>query len=315
MPSRLLTFALRRAAAAIVLILLVASAALLLARLAPGDHLSPFDLDPVAAAAERRRLGLDAPLLSQYLGWVGRLTQLDLGDSTRYPGRSVASLLFERAGTSLLLGCAALVLATMVGVPLGVVSGSRPPGVAMSGLRALSVLLLSLPPVVLSLALVMIASRTGWLPVGGLPRTAGGMISLQHLVLPVIALALPVAAVLERFQSRAIRESLATPAILAARARGVPAARLVWRHALRLSLTPVLGIYGIIIGSLLSGSFVVEYVMTLPGLGRLMYDALLARDANLAAGCVGVGALFLAVGVLVADVALAIVDPRVGAAT
>jgi peptide/nickel transport system permease protein len=134
-------------------------------------------------------------------------------------------------------------------------------------------------------------------------------------VLPVIALALPVVPVLERLQSRALAEALADPAILAARARGLPHRRIVWRHALRLSLKPVLAVYGVIVGALLSGSFVVEYVMSWPGLGRLMYDALVYRDANLAAGCAAAGAAFLAFGILLSDVALAAVDPRLSSST
>jgi peptide/nickel transport system permease protein len=136
---------------------------------------------------------------------------------------------------------------------------------------------------------------------------------VRHLVLPGLALALPFAAALERLQSRSIADALRDPSILAARARGVPLRRVVWHHAWRLSLEPVLAVYGVMIGALISGSFVVEYVMTWPGLGRLMYDALVSRDANLVAACAATGTAFLAAGILAADIALAAVDPRLEA--
>jgi len=303
-------FVIRRGATALVLILIAGSAALLLARAAPGDHLSSFEGDQKAIAAERHRLGLDAPILTQYGRWITHVLRFDLGESVRYPGRAVSDLIAEKAGYSALVGVVALLFATLIGIPTGVVTGSRRRGPLRLGVRAAVILLLSLPPVVLSLALLLMASRTGWFPVGGLPAepTIGEM--SWYLVLPVLALGLPVAAVLERLQARAIADALATPSVLAARARGISRGRVVWRHAFRQSLTPVLAVYGIIIGSLISGSFVVEYVMTWPGLGRLMYDGLVSRDANLVAGCAATGAAFLALGVFVADVALAAADPR-----
>ena len=312
MLPRLLTFLLRRAVAAFVLVFVVSSAALLLARLAPGDHLSGFHIDSDVAARERERLGLDQPLHLQYVRWVRGLATLDLGESTRYPGRPVFALVADRAANSLVLGGAALVVATLLGIPSGVLTGSRRSGFGVKALKAAAIVLLSTPPVVLSLTLLLAASRTGWFPVGGFPAGQGVGELARYIVLPVLALALPIAAALERLQSRAITDALSDPSTLAAQARGLPHSRIVWRHAFRLSLKPVLGVYGIVIGALISGSFVVEYVMTWPGLGRLMYDALVNRDANLVAGCAAAGAAFLATGILCSDVALAAADPRLG---
>jgi ABC-type dipeptide/oligopeptide/nickel transport system permease component len=301
-------FAVRRAAAAALLVFLTASFALLLARVAPGDHLAAFEGDPGALARERARLGLDRPLHEQYWRWLGGVLRLDFGESVRYPGRPISTLVAERSGNSILLGAVALVLATLVGVPAGVLAGSRHAPGLKAAMGGASFVVLSLPPVVLGFALLLVASRTGWFPVGGLPA-GGGLAELaRHLVLPVIALALPAAATLERVQARAIAAALAAPSILAARGRGLPPSRLLWRHALRLSLPPVLSIYGIVCGALLSGSFVVEYVMS--WLGRLMYDGLLARDAHLVAACAATGGSFLAAGVFLADLALAAADPR-----
>jgi peptide/nickel transport system permease protein len=306
------SFVVRRAVAAAALVLLASSAAMLLARIAPGDHLSGFDVDPEAAAVECARIRCHDPLLTQYLAWLSRAVRLDLGDSARYR-RPVRQLVEERAGNSIVLGLCALFVATTIGIPAGVLTGSRRRPVLAQATRAVSVLLLSLPPLVSALTLLLIASRTRWFPVGGIaPPEAPLSEGLRHLMLPVLALALPMAATLERLQSRAIAEALDERCIIAASARGLAAGRVVWRHAWKLSLKPVLAIYGIVIGALISGSFIVEYLMAWPGLGALMYEALVARDAYLVAGCAAAGSLALASGILAADIALATVDPRFG---
>jgi peptide/nickel transport system permease protein len=135
-----------------------------------------------------------------------------------------------------------------------------------------------------------------------------------HLPLPVLALALPIAATFERLQAQSMSDTLGEPFTVAALARGLSARDVVLRHAWRPSLRPICGVYGIAIGALLSGSFVVEFVTAWPGLGRLMYEALRARDIYLVAGCAAVGGLFLAIGSLVGDALLAAADPRVRSA-
>ena len=176
-----------------------------------------------------------------------------------------------------------------------------------------------MPPLIGSLALVFVAARTGWLPVGGMTSSSGIDVTwaawladlARHLPLPALALAIPMAATLERLQSEAIESASREPFVAASRARGVDRLRSILRHAWPVSLRPVLGFYGVMIGSLFSGSFVVEVVTSWPGLGRLMFDALRARDLFLVAGCAATGACFLAAGTLVADLLLAYTDPRV----
>lgn len=306
---------LRRAVFAAVLVLLASSAALVLATLAPGSDGLGSDAEVIAA--ERHRLGFDRPVLDQYVGWLGRSARLDFGESLRFR-RPVRGLLRERAGRTLMLGLSALLVATLAGIPLGVFTGSRSGGALAALARGASIVVLSVPPLVTSLVLLVVAARTGWFPAGGLPNipdSAGALstalTTLRHLALPALALALPIAASLERLQSRSMADALAEPCILAAAARGVPKTRLIWRHGLRLSLKPVLAIYGIIVGSVLSGSFVVEIVMGWQGLGDLMYEALKARDLYLVAGCAAAGSLCLAAGILLSDFALAAVDPRI----
>jgi peptide/nickel transport system permease protein len=305
-----LTYLVRRLLLAVLLVIVVSSASLLLVEAAPGDYFGGFDIPPAVAAAERHRLGLDRPFFIRYRDWLGRAARLDLGESFKY-GRPVSGLVAERAGKTALLGVTALLLATVLGVPAGVITGSRK-NLATTIARALSLIVLSVPSLVTSLALLLVAARTGWFPVGGFPAAASTSVwtSLHYLTLPAIALALPIAASLERLQSQAMEEALAEPSIRAARARGCSPARVVWRHAFRLSLKPVLAIYGVIVGSVLSGSFAVEIVTAWPGLGALMYEGLVARDLYLVAGCAALGSIFLAIGILLSDIALALVDPR-----
>jgi len=308
--GRLSAFIVKRALRAVALVLVVSSAAMVVGRLTPGDHLSAFDADPAVIAAERHRLGLDQPLHRQYADWLARALRFDLGESTTFAGRSVTSLVAERTGPSALIGGLALVVATLLGIPAGIVSGARRRSAGACAIRIIGMLTLSVPPMVLSLALLVMASRTGWLPAGGFPVEGAWVERAHYLILPVLALALPVGAALERLQSRAVADALTDPAILAARARGVPSHRIVWHHAWRLSLKPVLAVYGVMIGALISGSFVVEYIMTWPGLGRLMYEAIMTRDANLVAGCAAASTALLAIGILVSDILLSLVDPR-----
>jgi peptide/nickel transport system permease protein len=166
------------------------------------------------------------------------------------------------------------------------------------------------------LFLVFVASRTGWAPVGGVQslEAGGGWSGAAdlggHMIVPVLALALPLAAMFERLQSQAMNEVIGQPFVLATLARGVPRSRVVWRDALKASLKPVASIYGLVVGTLLSGSFAVEIITSWPGLGRLMLDALRARDVYLVAGCGAAASVFLAAGTLASDLALALVDPR-----
>jgi peptide/nickel transport system permease protein len=312
-------FLVRRVAFALVLVACSSSAAFLLTRAAPGDvttQLGPFaKADEVAAT--RARFGLDQPLVVQWVRWASRAVRFDFGESFLY-NRPVSQLLGPAALHTAMLALVALIVATSSGLFLGVVSGSGRAG-PRAVIRALSALCVSLPPLLTSLIFVFIAARTGVLPAGGMTSSNAGDLSWTawlldvawHLPLPALALALPIAATFERLQSQAMTEVVDQPFVAAARARGVPRGALIWRHAWPVSLRPICAVLGVAIGALLSGSFVVEYVTTWPGLGRLMYEALRARDIYLVAGCAATGSAFLACGTLAGDLLLAAVDPRV----
>jgi len=309
----------RRLLFAGVLIALTSSSALFLARLAPGDmtsQLGPF-ASPVDIEKTRARFNLDRSPISQWGLWVSRAMRLDFGESFLY-NRPVAPLVVRAAGNTALLGVVSLLLATLAGLSLGVFTGARSGTLPML-VRSVSLVCVSLPPLVTSLALVFLAARTGWLPAGGMVSSTASdqtwsawmLDVLRHLPLPVIALALPMAATFERLQSQSMADAVHQPFVLAAIARGVPATRALLRHAWPSSLRPICGVYGLAIGALLSGSFIVEFVTAWPGLGRLTFEALRARDVYLVAACAASGAAFLALGTMTGDLLLAAADPRV----
>ena len=297
----------------------VSSAALLLTRVAPGDVTT--QLGPFASASEvastRARYDLDRGPASQWALWLGRASRFDFGDSFLY-NRPVRGLIGRAAANTAVLAVTALLISTVVGIPLGIFTGSRR-GAAAALVRGLSLVALSVPPLLTSLVLMFVASRTGWFPTGGM--TSVDALDMRwsqwvadvalHLPLPALALALPIAATFERLQSQSMGDALHQSFVVAGVARGVAPRDLIVRHAWPVSVRPICAVYGLAIGALLSGSFVVEYVAAWPGLGRLMFEALRARDIYLVAGCAAMGGVFLALGSLIGDLLLAAADPRV----
>jgi peptide/nickel transport system permease protein len=308
----------RRILLALVLAWAVASAAFVLTRLAPGDATLVDDDLPTAEEREaaRQRLGLDQPLLVQYGRWLRGSLRLDFGQSTYYR-RPVGELVRERAINTAILAIAALLLAALFGITGGIYTATEPRGLGVHLVRAVSIVFLSTPPLLGALILVLVAARTGWLPVGGMSTTTGGawwdrlQDLVRHLPVPALALALPLAASLERVQSESLGGVLRLPFLSAARARGVSTGDAIRHHAWPLSLGPVLALYGLMIGTLFSGSFVVEVVTAWPGLGRLIVEAIQARDLDLVAGTAAAGAVGLALATLAGDLVHAALDPRI----
>jgi len=307
----------RRLAFALFLVFAVSSASLVLARLSPGDYVSGslgLGAREETIEAARARAGLNKSIGQHYRDWLSSAARLDFGRLLLYD-RPVSDLVPERAVNTAFLAVTALLVATLVGLPLGIVTGSRRGGLVPGAIRAGSLVLLSMPPLLTSLFLVFVAGRTGWLPMAGMRSadapTSGLTIDLlRHLVVPAAALALPLAAMFERLQAQAMSEIVGEPFVLATLARGVPRSRVIWRDAFKAALRPMAAVYGLVVGTLLSGSFAVEVITAWPGLGRLMLDGLRARDVYLVAACAGAGSIFLALGTLLSDAALALVDPR-----
>ena len=314
-------FLARRVLSAAVVVFIVSSSTFLLAAAVQGDFFDVTDLmRPEEAEQERAARGMNRPVAVLYAEWLAGTARLDFGTSLKFE-RPVAPLVAQRAANTAVLAIAALALALSVGVPLGMLTGSRDDGAA-GIVRAVSSLCLSVPPLIAAILLVALALFTGIAPVGGMTSMTLGSEGwlewardvARHVPVPVLALALPFAATLERVQSQAIRQALADPSLIAALARGLSFRQVLWRHAWRLSAKPVAAVAGPIGGGLLSGSFAVEIVTSWPGLGRLTYDALTFRDIYLAAGCATAAAVFLAIGILVSDILLAWADPRLAIA-
>jgi peptide/nickel transport system permease protein len=312
-------FLARRLLSAILIVFIVASATLVLSAGAQGDFASTtlgIGAPPASVTRLRASLGLDRTVLAIYVDWLAHAARFDFGRSLVYQ-RPVAPFVAERAANTAVLAIVALALAAGIGIPLGILTGSRR-GVLTSIVRGASALCISVPPLIGAILLVALAAATGLAPVGGMTTLAAAPGSLfdwwrdvaAHVPLPALALALPFVATFERVQSQAIAEALAEPSVTAALARGLTPRQVLWRHAWRLSARPVAAIGGLMIGTIISGSFAVELVMAWPGLGRLTYDALRARDLYLAAGCATAAAVFLAVGILASDILLAAIDPR-----
>jgi ABC-type dipeptide/oligopeptide/nickel transport system permease component len=207
----------------------------------------------------------------------------------------VRSLVAQRAATTLQAGLAALLLALLVGVPAGVLASRSSSRFVRHGIAAVSILFLSVPALVVALLLAAIGMSSG----------------LPAFMVMVISLALPAAALIERLQARALDGVRHERCLDAARARGVPRNVITWRHAWPLSLPAVLGLAGTIAGQLLSGALAIELVTARSGLGLLTFEALHARDLDLAAGCAGTVALIVGLVSFSADVVQVWIDPRV----
>jgi peptide/nickel transport system permease protein len=311
-------FCVRRLVVALLLIVSVASGAFLLTRVAAANSLQH---DPIQTREElhrlRDRLGLNQPLLAHYAAWLRGVVRLDFGESIIH-SRPVITLMRERAVNTAILASSALALATLIGLPLGIYTARQRTGLGPALARLVSTLLLSTPPLIGSLLLLLLATRTGWMPAGGMTSGEGPVSGwrwlaevILHLPVPALALALPLAATLERLQSQALAEVLREPFVRATLARGISEPAAIARHAWPVSLGPILGLYGVMIGSLFSGSFIVELVTSWPGLGRLMVDGLQARDLYLVSGGAAAGAACLAAGTFLTDVVHAAIDPRV----
>jgi peptide/nickel transport system permease protein len=233
-------FVLRRLIFAAVLVVASSSAALLLTRLAPGDVTMDLgtEASPAEVAAARARFDLDRSVAEQWALWAGRALRLDLGQSFLY-SRPVAPIVGRAAANTAVLGLTALAVATLIGLSLGIFTGSRSGGAAVSAVRAVSVACISLPPLLTSLVLVFIAARTGWFPLGGMTSSAISEQSwaawiadvARHLPLPVLALALPVAATLERLQSQSMRDAMQQPSPTVRCCSTTPGARRCGRSA------------------------------------------------------------------------------------
>ena len=300
-------YVIKRLLGAIPTLAIIIVLSFLLTRLAPGG---PFDeeqaLPPEIKANLERAYGLDQPMPVQLGRYVSGLLRGDFGPSFKFKDFSVTELIATGLPVSLKLGLAAMLLAVLVGVPLGTLAAVRHNRAADHLVTGFAVLGIAVPVFVIApLAALVFGIYLGWLPVAGwAPGT------LRDMVLPVVTLALPVIAYIARLTRGSVLETLRASFVRAARARGVPERQLLLRHVLPAALVPVVSYLGPATAAVLTGSLVVETIFGLPGLGRYLVQGALNRDYTLVMGMVIVFAAIMITLNLVVDLAYAWLDPR-----
>ncbi len=302
----MLSYALRRIAVALPTLLVIITLSFVLQRLAPGG---PFDqeqtLPPAVRANLDRVYGLDRPLPVQYARYLGALARGDFGPSLSQRDFTVAELIGQGLPLSATLGLAAVLLAILVGIPAGIAAALARGGGTDYALTALSTLGIALPTFVTGPALALLFGlHLHWLPVAGWERGAP-----RYLVLPVVTLALPVAAYLARLTRTSLLEVLRSNYIRSARARGLGAGRVLWHHALRPALLPAVSYLGPAVAFVVTGSLVIETVFGLPGSGRYLVQGAIDRDYPLVLGMVIVYAALTLACNLAADLVYGWLDP------
>ncbi|MEZ5781009.1 MAG: ABC transporter permease [Rhizobiaceae bacterium] len=277
----------------------------------PAQLMLGMNATPEAVAALREQLGLDLPVIWRYLSWLGGFFVLDFGRSYTY-SVPVSELIAERIVVSLPLAIISLILSTAIAVPVGLFAAARRGKAADAVSMGLSQFGVAVPN--FWFALILIYVFAVWLrivPAGGFPGWSAGLWpALKALILPAIALALPQAAILARVTRQALLEVLGEDYIRTARAKGMPWRYVLWRHALRNAMIPVLTILGLQFAFLLAGTIIIENVFYLPGLGRLIFQAITQRDLIVVEGVVMLLVVAVIVVNLLVDLSYALVDPR-----
>ncbi len=289
---------------------------------APGDFLTTMSQNPQISAetieALRAKYGLDKPWFIQYIIWLWNAFHLDFGYSfaNQVP---VFTLIGQRMLNTLVLALSAALFAWGLSIPLGIVSAVRQNTWVDRTASFVAFVGLSIPEVFFALIMVFFAAKTGWFPVGGMKSIDFEYMSypaqiidlLHHLILPTIVLGSISMAGRMRQMRANLLDTLLQDYVQTARAKGLSERVVIYKHALRNAINPLITLFGFTLANLLSGAFLVEIVMSWPGLGRLTLDALFARDLYLVMGSLVMASLMLIAGNLSADILLAISDPRI----
>jgi len=304
----MLAYAIRRIATLVPTLFVIITLSFLIIRLAPGG---PFDeeqsLPPAIKANLDAAYGLDQPLARQYFRYLQNLARGDFGPSFKFRDVSVGELIAQGLPVSLTLGLGAILLAVVIGIPLGALAALRQNGVLDHGIRAIAVLGVALPSFVIGPVLALVFGLyLQWLPVAGWVSGAP-----EYLLLPVITLALPVVAYVARLTRASFLEVLRTNHVRTARAKGVGELRVIVRHALRPSVMPVISYLGPATAFVVTGSLVVETVFGLPGTGRYLVQGAINRDYSLVMGMIIVYGCITLLCNLTADLLYRWLDPRV----
>ena len=315
-------YAARRGVHALFLLFGISVLSFLFSAAAPGDYFSELRLNPQVSpetiAGLRSLYGLDRPLPARYVAWLASSARGEFGYSLTYHG-PVGPLLWERMKATLLLTGVATLLGWLVALPVGIWNATERGTWRDSAIRLALALMLSIPDLLLAFGLLVLAVETGWFPVGGMrsvgaeEMSAGAQVwdVARHLVLPVAVLAMGMLPLLIRHIRASMAEVLQAPFAVSARAQGIPRRRLLYRHLLPAALNPLISLFGLSLGTLLSASLLIEVVMGWPGLGPLFLEAILARDFGVVLGVIMISATFLVMGNLAADLMLYRADPRI----
>ena len=290
-------------------------------RLSPVDPLAELRLNPSVSKEtlqkETERLGLDKPIIVQYGKWASSFLRGDLGITSN--GEQVSTKLKERIPNTLLLAVVVIFMTWIVGVPLGVLAALKWKSPLDRVLTVLTSIGMAIPSFFFAVLLLLFAVKTGWFPVGGLTSSNfaemsfGGKIwdLVHHLVLPVTVLFTISLASLQRQMRANLLDVLDSDYVKFAKAKGLSEFKVVYKHALRNAINPMITLLGFEFAGLLSGAALTEYVFQYPGLGRLILEAVLRSDINLVMASLMMGAIMLILGNLIADILLIITDPRI----
>ena len=295
--------------------LAVASLVVFLAlEVVPGDpaaYMLGMNASPEALAALRVELGLDRGMVARYLGWVAGMVQGDFGISYTYR-TPVSGMVLDRLQVSGPLALYALALSTLIALPVGIWAAARRGSMVDAGVMGATQLGVAVPNFWFAMLLVLIfAVGLRWFSAGGFPGWgAGAFAGMKALTLPAVALALPQASILARVMRSALLDTLGEDFIRTARAKGLTRAQVLRGHALRNALIPVLTIIGLQFSFLLAGAIIIENVFFLPGLGRLVFQAISARDLIVVESVVMILVFAVILVTFLVDLAYAAVDPR-----
>ncbi|MCB1356140.1 MAG: ABC transporter permease [Maritimibacter sp.] len=303
--TRALSLALSLAVASLVIFAVV--------EVVPGDpasYMLGLNATPEAVDALRDQLGLNGSLTLRYLGWVGGMLTGDFGTSYTYKV-PVADLVAQRLWVSLPLALFALTLSTLIAFPVGLIAAARRGSATDYGIMGATQFGIAVPNFWFAMLLVLVfAVNLRWFSAGGFPGWADPGAALKALTLPAVALALPQASILARVMRSALIETLGQDYIRTARAKGLSRRQATTRHALRNALIPVLTIIGLQFSFLLAGAIIIENVFYLPGLGRLIFQAITQRDLIVVESLVMLLVFAVILVTFLVDIAYAAVDPR-----
>lgn len=291
-------------------------------QLAPGDFLTALTQNPQVSPEMIERMRsqykLDQPWIVQYFSWLGNALKLNFGYSLAYH-IPVTTLLGQRLWNTFLLSFWSMLFAWTLAIPLGVMAAVQRNGLVDRVISLYAFAGISFPSFFLALLMLLLAQRTGWFPVGGMQSMTAELMTpgqrsvdlVHHMVLPVFVLGTLSLAGIMRQMRGSVLDVLRENYITAARARGLPERVVIWKHAARNAINPLITVFGLSLAGLLGGAALVENVMAWPGLGSLILEAVLSRDIYVVMGSFVMSAFLLQLGNLVGDLLLASADPRI----